>query len=239
MFTFLHAADLHLDAPVAAVTGRHLPAATVEALRDASILAWDALIDTAIAHGVDFVVLAGGPLNRPKLPDIEGRDSFAGVAMHSARWQDGTDLAGKRVAMIGAGASGFQVAPAIAGDVDRLTIFQRTAQWMFPNPGYHDSVGPGVKWAIRHLPFYGRWYRFLLFWPGCDAGLAAVRGEGTGQEPRPARPDFRGRRPAGRGSVHRGQPVRQCVSFPDHHPSECASQPDKRDSQQVAGGIGE
>ena len=60
MFTFLHAADLHLDAPVAAVTGRHLPAATVEALRDASILAWDALIDTAIAHGVDFVVLAGG-----------------------------------------------------------------------------------------------------------------------------------------------------------------------------------
>jgi DNA repair exonuclease SbcCD nuclease subunit len=60
MFTFLHAADLHLDAPVASVTARHLPAATVEALRDASILAWDALVDTAIAHGVDFVVLSGG-----------------------------------------------------------------------------------------------------------------------------------------------------------------------------------
>ena len=46
---------------------------------------------------------------------------------------------------------------------------------MFPNPGYHDPVGPGVGWAIRHLPFYGRWFRFLIFWPGCDAGLAAAK----------------------------------------------------------------
>ena len=85
------------------------------------------------------------------------------------------DLRGKRVAMIGAGASGFQIAPAIADDVDRLTVFQRTAQWMFPNPNYHAEVGPGVQWALRHLPFYGRWYRFLLFWPGCDKGLEAAR----------------------------------------------------------------
>jgi 4-hydroxyacetophenone monooxygenase len=76
--------------------------------------------------------------------------------------------------MIGAGASGFQIAPTIAPDVDRLTVFQRTAQWMFPNPNYHAEVGPGVQWALRHLPFYGRWYRFLLFWPGCDKGLAAA-----------------------------------------------------------------
>jgi 4-hydroxyacetophenone monooxygenase len=46
---------------------------------------------------------------------------------------------------------------------------------MFPNPNYHKQVGPGVTWAIRHLPFYGRWYRFLLFWPGCDGGLAAAK----------------------------------------------------------------
>jgi 4-hydroxyacetophenone monooxygenase len=58
--------------------------------------------------------------------------------------------------------------------VDHLTVFQRTAQWMFPNPNYHEAVGPGVQWALRHLPFYGRWYRFLLFWPGCDKGLAAA-----------------------------------------------------------------
>jgi 4-hydroxyacetophenone monooxygenase len=60
------------------------------------------------------LISAVGQLNRPKLPDIEGRDSFAGVAMHSARWQDGTDLAGKRVAVIGTGASAFQIVPTIA-----------------------------------------------------------------------------------------------------------------------------
>ena len=60
MFTFLHAADLHLDAPVASVMARDLPAGAAEVLRDASILAWDSLVDSAIAHGVDFVVLSGG-----------------------------------------------------------------------------------------------------------------------------------------------------------------------------------
>jgi 4-hydroxyacetophenone monooxygenase len=77
--------------------------------------------------------------------------------------------------MIGAGASGFQIAPTIAPEVGHLMVFQRTAQWMFPNPNYHEQVGPGVRWALRHLPFYGRWYRFLIFWPGCDKGLTAAR----------------------------------------------------------------
>jgi 4-hydroxyacetophenone monooxygenase len=120
------------------------------------------------------VISAVGQLNRPHLPDIDGQQDFAGPAFHSSEWDHSVDLRGKHVAMIGAGASGFQIAPAIAGDVDRLTVFQRTAQWMFPNPNYHEAVGPGVQWALRHLPFYGRWYRFLLFWPGCDKGLAAA-----------------------------------------------------------------
>lgn len=121
------------------------------------------------------VISAVGQLNRPKVPDIPGRDTFAGRAFHSAEWDHSVDLAGKRVAMIGAGASGFQIAPAIADEVAHLTVFQRTAQWMFPNPNYHAEVGAGVQWALRHLPFYGRWYRFLLFWPGCDKGLDAAR----------------------------------------------------------------
>jgi 4-hydroxyacetophenone monooxygenase len=121
------------------------------------------------------VISAVGQLNRPMIPDIEGRDEFAGPSFHSAQWDHDVDLTGRRVAMIGAGASGFQIAPAIAEQVAHLTIFQRTAQWMFPNPNYHEPVGPGVRWALRHLPFYGRWYRFLLFWPGCDKGLDAAR----------------------------------------------------------------
>jgi 4-hydroxyacetophenone monooxygenase len=121
------------------------------------------------------VISAVGQLNRPHLPDIEGQRGFAGPAFHSSDWDHSVDLRGLRVAMIGAGASGFQIAPAIADEVESLTVFQRTAQWMFPNPNYHAEVGPGVQWALRHLPFYGRWYRFLLFWPGCDKGLEAAR----------------------------------------------------------------
>jgi 4-hydroxyacetophenone monooxygenase len=123
----------------------------------------------------DAVISAVGQLNRPRIPEIAGQQDFSGPSFHSAQWDHSVDLRGKRVALIGAGASGFQIAPAIAGDVEHLTVFQRTAQWMFPNPNYHAEVGRGVRWALRHLPFYGRWYRFLLFWPGCDKGLQAAR----------------------------------------------------------------
>ncbi len=122
----------------------------------------------------DALISAVGQLNRPQLPDIAGIDCFEGVAMHSAQWIDGTDLTGKRVAVIGTGASAFQIVPTIAPDVEHLTVFQRSAPWMFPNPNYHEPVGPGVTWAVENLPYYGRWYRFLLFWPACDGGLVAM-----------------------------------------------------------------
>lgn len=121
------------------------------------------------------VISAVGQLNRPHVPEFPGADGFAGPAFHSAAWDHGVDLTGRRVALIGAGASGFQIAPAIAGEVAALTVFQRTAQWMFPNPMYHDRVGDGVRWAMEHLPFYSRWYRFLVLWPGADKGLDAAR----------------------------------------------------------------
>lgn len=115
------------------------------------------------------VISAVGSLNTPKLPDIPGIDSFKGPLFHSARWDHGADHRGKRVALIGAGASGFQIAPTIADECAQLNVFQRTAQWMFPNFNYHKPVPTGDKWAMRHLPFYGRWFRFLTFYPG--AGL--------------------------------------------------------------------
>ena len=126
---------------------------------------------------VRALITAVGQLNRPYIPEFDGADSFEGPSFHSAAWDHSVDLTGKRVALIGAGASGFQIAPAIAGEVGRLTVFQRTAQWMFPNAMYHDEVGDGMRWAMRHLPFYGRWYRFLVTWPGADKGLDAARGD--------------------------------------------------------------
>ncbi|OBI50058.1 4-hydroxyacetophenone monooxygenase [Mycobacterium kyorinense] len=121
------------------------------------------------------VITAVGQLNRPHVPAFDGADTFSGPSFHSAAWDHSVDLASKRVALIGAGASGFQIAPAIIEDVEHLTVFQRSAQWMFPNPMYHECVGDGVRWAMDHLPFYGRWYRFLVLWPGADKGLDAAR----------------------------------------------------------------
>jgi 4-hydroxyacetophenone monooxygenase len=120
-----------------------------------------------------FVISGVGSLNLPRLPDIPGMDEFQGPSFHSARWPADLDWRGTRFALVGAGASGFQIAPTIADDVAELTVFQRTAQWMFPNANYHRAVPEGDAWAMRHLPFYGRWFRFLMFYPA--AGLSMDR----------------------------------------------------------------
>jgi 4-hydroxyacetophenone monooxygenase len=104
-------------------------------------------------------------------------DHFEGPMFHSARWNDSVDLKGKKVALIGAGASGFQIGPAIVDDVDRLVVFQRTPQWMAPNPRYHSQVTDGERWAMRHLPGYSRWYRFMLMWQSSDKMLELVRAQ--------------------------------------------------------------
>jgi len=137
---------------------------------------------TAEVLDARFVISAVGSLNIPRLPDIPGMDSFTGPSFHSARWPDRLDLSGTRFALVGAGASGFQIAPAIADAVEHLTIFQRTTQWMLPNPLYHAKVPPGDRWAMEHLPFYARWFRFLMLYPGIAMGT----------EPYRVDPDFHG-----------------------------------------------
>jgi cation diffusion facilitator CzcD-associated flavoprotein CzcO len=81
------------------------------------------------------VLISGaGPLFEPKMPDIPGLDTFKGKVFHSARWDHSYDLQGKRVAAVGTGASAIQFVPEIAPEVERLTIFQRTAPWVMPHP---------------------------------------------------------------------------------------------------------
>jgi cation diffusion facilitator CzcD-associated flavoprotein CzcO len=96
-----------------------------------------------------FLVNAGGVLTTPQLPDIDGVDSFAGVTMHTARWDHGQDLTGKRVAIIGTGASAVQVIPEIAPIVDHLTVFQRTPIWCFPKA---DLPLPPIARQAMRLP---------------------------------------------------------------------------------------
>jgi 4-hydroxyacetophenone monooxygenase len=122
-----------------------------------------------------FVVSAVGSLNLPRLPDIAGRDDFAGRSFHSSRWPADLDITGTRFALVGAGASGFQIAPSIADTVEQLTIYQRTPQWMMANPIYRQPVPDAERWALQHLPFYARWFRFMMTFPGVSVGTAPYR----------------------------------------------------------------
>ena len=132
----------------------------------------DGTEETVTAHAV---ISAVGQLNRPSYPDIEGRDSFAGPSFHSARWDHAVDLAGKRVAVIGTGASAVQFIPEIAPKVGELLVFQRTPPWMGPTEDYHAEVAPGLRWLYTHVPSYSEWNRFWIFWRMGDGVLDGVR----------------------------------------------------------------
>ena len=122
-----------------------------------------------------FVISAVGSLNLPHVPEIPGMADFAGPSFHSTRWPDDLDITGTCFALIGAGASGFQIAPTIADQVAQLTIYQRTAQWISYNPVYRTKVPAGDRWALRHLPFYARWFRFMMTYPGIAFGTDSHR----------------------------------------------------------------
>ncbi len=97
-----------------------------------------------------YVVSASGVLTRPNNPDIRGVEEFAGIKMHTARWDHDQDLHGKRVGIIGTGASAVQIIPSIAADVQHLTVFQRTPIWCMPKPDF--ALSTPFRWALRHVP---------------------------------------------------------------------------------------
>jgi 4-hydroxyacetophenone monooxygenase len=120
------------------------------------------------------VISAVGQLNQPRIPEFKDREKFKGPAFHTARWRHDVDLTGKRVAVIGTGATAFQVIPEIAPQVEHLYVFQRSAPWLGPTPDYHKDVGEGKKWLLEHIPYYDKWYRFWLFWTLTDGILDGV-----------------------------------------------------------------
>jgi cation diffusion facilitator CzcD-associated flavoprotein CzcO len=108
------------------------------------------------------IVSAMGGLHHPSYPDLPGRDAFAGAAFHTAAWDHSVDLAGKRVGVIGTGASAIQVVPEIAKVAGHLTLFQRTPPWIMPK---HDhAIAESTKARYRRLPFLRRLERARLFW---------------------------------------------------------------------------
>ncbi|WP_394764525.1 flavin-containing monooxygenase [Phenylobacterium sp.] len=126
---------------------------------------------------VNAVVTAVGQLNTPRIPQIEGVGTFEGRAFHSAEWRHDVDLTGKRVAVIGTGASAYQFVPEIAPKVATLKVFQRTPPWGLPVPHYHEDVPEGMKWLLDHVPYYDKWYRFWLFWTTTEGFLPMVKAD--------------------------------------------------------------
>ncbi len=110
------------------------------------------------------LISATGIFNPLKYPAIDGLESFAGPSFHTAKWPGDVDLHGKRVAIIGNGASGMQVGPEIQPAVASLTVFQRSPQWAAPFEQFRAEVPDAVRFLLREVPAYRSWYRVRLGW---------------------------------------------------------------------------
>ena len=122
-----------------------------------------------------FLVSAVGQLSDPSVPRIAGAEDYEGEVFHSAKWPDGVSLAGRKVAVIGTGATAMQLMPTIADEVASVAVYQRSPQWARPIPGYGDTIGEGTRWLLKHLPFYAEWFRFNMFWRYGDGLLQFLR----------------------------------------------------------------
>ncbi|WP_051581649.1 flavin-containing monooxygenase [Pseudonocardia acaciae] len=159
------------------VAGLVVPNSTVTGCEwDEAACRWTVRTEDGTAREAEALVLATGQLNRPALPGIAGLDDFAGHSFHSARWDHDYDLTGKRVAVIGTGASAVQFVPAVARQAAALTIFQRTGNWFlarrnraYPRP---------IKAAFQHVPGLQRVRRRFVYHYG-DTLTAAIRNPDT------------------------------------------------------------
>ena len=108
------------------------------------------------------LITGTGGLSEPRLPDIDGIDTFGGALFHSARWDHSVDLTGKRVAVIGTGASAIQIVPEVQQVAAHLDVYQRTAPWVIPR---NDRRYPRLeRLALRHVPVLARLYRTGIYW---------------------------------------------------------------------------
>jgi cation diffusion facilitator CzcD-associated flavoprotein CzcO len=120
-----------------------------------SLAGGDVLTPRAVVSGI-------GALHVPSLPSIPGAERFAGTMFHSARWDPSLDLRGKRVAVIGTGASAIQFIPKVADDASTLRVFQRTPPWVQPKPDF--ELPRWARTTFRHVPGAARAFRDTIYW---------------------------------------------------------------------------
>ena len=136
--------------------------AIVNMLFDEETGIWSLGDDKGVTWRVRVVVAGLGPLSVPSFPQLPGMDLFRGEVFHTAKWNSACDLRGKAVGVIGTGASAVQVSPAIAPDVKRLQIFQRTAPWVVPK--MDRRISDREKRLCRRFPVLMHWQRMKQYW---------------------------------------------------------------------------
>jgi 4-hydroxyacetophenone monooxygenase len=125
---------------------------------------WTLQVAGGRTHTANAVICASGLLARPNVPAIEGMGDFKGPVFHTARWPNDLDLSGKRVAVIGTGATGYQLVPELAKLARHVYLVQRKPQWIFQIPGYLHPLPPQVTWLDRNLPYHINFMRFRTNW---------------------------------------------------------------------------
>ncbi|MBM6594860.1 flavin-containing monooxygenase [Microvirga pudoricolor] len=130
-----------------------------------------------------ILITAIGQLSEPSTPKIEGAEDFQGQLFHSANWPDDLSVDGKRIAVIGTGATAMQLVPTVADRVASITVYQRTPQWARPIAGYADPISEANRWLLEKLPFYAEWFRFNMFWRYGDGLLPLLRKDASWTNP--------------------------------------------------------
>ena len=151
----------------------HCGCAVAEAHHDAVRARWRLRLADGRQLSCETLIIATGALSRPALPDIPGRQTFAGESFHTARWTTERDLRGRRLAVIGTGASAIQLVPRVARQAAQLTVFQRTPPWILPK---RDRPIPAWRQAaFRRLPWLQRLQREAIYWRLESHALPMVR----------------------------------------------------------------
>ncbi len=143
---------------------------------DDAIGRWRIATATGEAYTARAIVSGIGALHVPSIPEIPGADQFAGPAFHSAQWDQSCDLSGRRVAVIGTGASAIQFIPEIAQHAARVHVFQRTPPWIHPRPDF--EIPPAVRATFAAVPPVMRAFRDGIYW------LLEARAAGFAVDPR-------------------------------------------------------
>lgn len=126
-------------------------------------------------HIANIVLSTVGALNKPKVPQLPGMETFSGPQFHSTDWPSDLDLRGKRVAIVGTGASAQQIGPAISPQAAQVTIYQRSPQWVAPFPQFRQAIPDAQRQLMASTPVYHAWTWIEQFWQFGDTLIHNLR----------------------------------------------------------------